>query len=322
MSNIAQGERKGFVGASEVASLFSLDLREGGQKVYETRFELWARKSGTLGAAGDFKGNERTMWGNHLEAGIAAGCASRFGWNVQNVHRYLLHPEVDRMGCSPDFEIVNHPLGPAWLEIKNVDRMVYNSWPLVENADDPDFVCQAGMSYHHKRREPPLRLQLQVQHQMACSRRYWSVLAMLVGGNELVAIPYPRVDVTIARIEAEIPIFWAEVDTGMPPPVDWAADARTIGRLYGYADPLKVRDFRSDIALLTLAREYHRLGEEIRERDARRAELKAQILSRIGDAAKVFLGEGFTISAPMVEGREINYFRKPYRTFRINRKRR
>lgn len=320
MSNIAIEERRGFVGASEVASLFSLDLKERGHRVYETRYELWARKSGLIEST--FKGNERSDAGIHLEAGIASLCAKRFGWNIQNARRYIHHHDVDRMGASPDYEIVAHPFGPAWLEIKNVDRSIYNSWPRVEGADDREFVEATGLEYQHKRREPPLRLQLQVQHQLACSSRSWAVLAILVGGNELVAIPYPRVDITIRRIEEEVPLFWAEVDTGMPPPIDWSADARTVSRLYGYSDPLKVRNFRSDQALLAKAREHHRLGMEIRSREDRREVLKAQMLERIGDAAKVLLGDGFSISAGMVDGREVNYYRDPYRQFRVSQRRR
>ncbi len=319
MSNLDQAGRRGFVGASEVASLFSLDLHEAGEKVYSTRFELWAQKSGLLESG--FKGNERTRWGQRLEAGIAAGCAEEYGWTVRNARRYVLHPGVDRMGCSPDYEIISHPLGPAWLELKNVDRMIYNGWPLVEEADDEDFVAEAGLPYLHKRREPPLRLQLQLQHQLACSTRTWGVLALLVGGNELIPIPYPRVETTISRIEEEVPLFWAECDNETPPPVDWSADAGTIARLYGSADPRKILVRRGDFELLALAKEHHALGAEARELGGRREVLKAKILTRIEDACKVFLAEGYSISASEVAGREMSYFRDDYRDFRVNRKR-
>ena len=319
MSNITGEERRRFVGASEAASLFSTGLYEAGEKVYATRFELWAQKSGLIDD--DFAMTERMEWGNLLERGIAEGCAERFGWTIRYVDRYITHPTVDRMGCSPDFEVVNHPLGPGWLEIKNVDRYIYNSWPLVSETDDEEFCQQVGVPYLAKRREPPLRLQLQVQHQLACApNRQWAVLAILVGGNELVAIPYPRVPVSIARIEREVPMFWAEVDHEIPPPVDWEADAGTVARLYGYADELKVRNMTSDIETLELAREFRRLGGEIRDREKRRDVLKARMLERIGDAAKVNLPERFSISAPMVDGKEISYWRKPYRYFSVNQR--
>lgn len=321
MSNLPQGQRRQFVGASEAGSLFSLDLLEAGEKVYETRYELWARKSGKL-PRGKTE-HERMEWGQRLEAGIARGFAARFGLRVRKVRRYVRHPTVDGMGCSPDYEIVGHPLGPGVLEIKNVDRSVYRDWPRVEDADDPDFVRSTGVEVPRRRREPPLRLQLQVQHQLACyPRRRWGVLAMLVGGNELVPVVYPRVEIAVRRIEEEVPLFWAEVDSGVAPPIHWSADAGTVAKLYGHADARKVLNARGDAELLVWAREHHELGRGLSDASDRREVLKAKMLQRVGEASKVYLAQGYTIHAPRVSGREVHYHQDPYRQFRVHQRKR
>lgn len=320
MSNIPKAERRRFVGASEIASVFSMNLHEAGEKTYETRYELWARKSGKL--KGDFADNDRTLWGRHLESGIAAGMAEMYGWDVIPRDDYVMHDTVDRMGCSPDFGVTSHPCGDGLIEIKNVDGLIYRQWPRVEEADDRSFVEELGIRYHAKRREPPLRLQLQLQHQLACTGLDWGVLAMLVGGNDLVTVPYPRVQSTIDRIEAEVPIFWAEVDTGVGPPIDWAADFETVARLHGYADPLKVANLRSDQQMLGWARDYQQASADKKDAEGRRSVAKAKMLDKIGDAHKAFLPDGFSISAGEVAEKEISYVRKGYRNFRLNQKKR
>lgn len=317
MSNISQVQRQQFVGSSEVASLFSVDLNEMGQKAYETRYELWARKSGLVKR--DFAGNNRTRWGTRMEGTIARGFAEDHGFKVRNARRYVLHPEVDRMGASPDYEIVSHPLGPAWAEIKAVDRLVYLSWPEVEEIDDRDFVAETGLPYLHKRREPPLRLQLQVQSQLACApSKKWAVLVILVGGNELVPIPYPRVESSIQSIEEEVPAFWAEVDSGIAPPIDWSADHATVVRLHGYSDPDKFVDLSGDAEAFDLAQEHCEASRIRKEADEVQKITKAKLLERVGDASRARLMGGYSISSWNVSESDISYTRKGYRAARVN----
>lgn len=322
MSNIPQQERKRFVGSSEVASLFSLDLFEGGERVYETRYELHMRKRGLLDK--DLRGgaSERARWGNRLEAAMAAGFAEDHGFKVRRVRRYLRHPRVDGMGASLDYEVVAHPLGPGDLELKNVDRSVFLDWPEVEGADDPAFVAATGLPYLERRRDPPLRMQLQLQHQLACDGRAWGIIAPLVGGNKQVPIPYPRVPAVVEMLEREVGLFWAEVDAEVPPPPDWRLDAAAVARVHGYADQLRVLNARGDRELLALAHQYRALGERSRRLEARREVLKAQMLERIGDARKALLADGYTISAGMVPGREVNHWRRPHRGFQVNKRKR
>jgi predicted phage-related endonuclease len=317
MSNIAIEDRAGYIGASEVASLFNSDLLEAGEKAFASRLEMWGMKSGLLEPS--FKGSERADWGIYLEDGIAKGCAERYGWTVHSVHRYFKHPAIERFGASPDFEIVAHGnLGPGLVELKNVDGAVYRKWPEVSGVDDPQFYEAAGLPYLETRREPPLRLQLQVQAQLACApTKQWATLSMLVGGNHLVTIPYRRIPEMIAAIEAEVPMFWAEVDSGIPPSPDWEVDAKTVMALYNWAEKEKSIDLRHHAEIGYLAAEYAKLGARGKEIDGQRDVLKAQMLQIIGDAAKAYLPGGATVSAGMVKAGDVSYHRAAYRGFRV-----
>src|SRR6476661_22352 len=147
--------RRRHIGSSEVAALFGLDERR-------TLFELWHQKAGNIQEP-DVSENDRVFWGTVLRPAIAQGIAERQRWKIRKTHRYIEHPSVPGMGASLDFEIYGHPRGAAPLEIKNVDWMVAKDWP---------------------EGRPPLRFELQVQHQLACLPSHpWAVLGVLVGGN-------------------------------------------------------------------------------------------------------------------------------------------
>jgi predicted phage-related endonuclease len=306
------------VGGSEIASLFSVDINELGEKTYETRYELWHRKAGLLEQRSEE--NERMFWGRYQEAGIAAGLRVKLGWNIRKVRRYIVHPRIEGMAASLDYEVLGHPLGPGVVEIKAVDDRVYREWPEVEDLDDPGFVDAVGVPYVAKRREPPLRLQLQPQHQLACTGRQWALLAILVGGNKLVPIPYPRVETTIARIEAEVPAFWQSIAAGEPPPIDWAADSDTVSRLYGEADRAKTLDLRRDDEARALALAYVELRDRRDEAEQEREKVKARLLMKIGDANRAILGRGLSITAPTVRGGHVSYERKPHRSLTVHQK--
>ena len=318
MSAIAIEERRKWVGASEVGSVFSVDLKELGQHAYSSRYTLHMLKRGLIEP--DSSDNERMFWGRKLEAGIGAGLAEKTGWDVQKFDGYAVHPSVARFGASPDFQ-VNHPvLGPGVVDTKNVDRLVYRSWEEVEDMDDRVLMLKAGLKPAYQRRDPPLRLQLQVQSQIACTGFAWGGLAMLVGGNQLEIVLYQRSDEAIARIESEIPTFWAEVDAETPPPIDWEADINTVRQLTRNTVPGKTLDIRSDLVALKFAEEY--MAASVEEKKAKTAKdaAKLKLLERIGDAEKAWLPRQITVSAGAVAGAHIEYFREPYRNFRCTQK--
>lgn len=289
------------IGSSEVASLWSLDLHELGEKVYMTRYELWAVKSGLIERPDS--DSERLFWGRHLEAGIGAGLAERLGLNVRKVRRYTPHPSVPGMGASLDFEAIGHRLGAGIIETKNVAEAVYRSWPEAPPEVDRDLGDRIGIPTVYQRREPPLRFQLQLQHQLACvPGRSWGILALLIGGNRLVPVPYPRESATIAAIESEVPRFWAQVDSGEPPEIDYSADAAIVGQLYGSVSDTARADLRGDLEATSEIERYLSATAAATAADEIRKEMRARILVRLGEAKRA-RWDGGTITSWTVAGR-------------------
>lgn len=263
------------VTSTESAALFGLSP-------YVTRFDLWHRKKS--GVVPEFETNDRMSWGNRLEAAIAYGIADEQGWQIQPMKDYRRLP-AERIGSSFDFEILNHPDGPAHLEIKNVDYLAYRDGWLVH--EDGDI-------------EAPAHIEMQIQHQMLVSGYSRTFIGALIGGNRGIIIERLRDEPVIAAIRSKIAEFWQSVDDGIEPPPLMPEDAEAVIRLNQYAEPGKIIDATGDekiaslVARLAEANKTKKLAEE----DADVA--KAELLIEIGDAEKVLL-QGYSISAGSVQ---------------------
>ncbi|MDF3019342.1 MAG: Bcep22 [Steroidobacteraceae bacterium] len=261
------------VTSTESAALF-------GESPYVTQFELYHRKRS--GEAAAFQSNDRMKWGNRLEAAIAAGIAEERGWQIRPMKEYMRLPD-ERIGSSFDFMILNHPDGPAHLEIKNVDYLAYRDGWLVEDDD-----VQA-----------PTHIEVQVQHQMLVSGFGRSFIGALIGGNREVVIERPRDEAVIAALRARIRQFWRDVDQGNEPAPVMPADAEAVIRMNQYAKPGKILDASSDADIAALVAEYKQAKFAADEADETAKVCKARLFEKIGDAEAV-LGQGWKISASMV----------------------
>jgi putative phage-type endonuclease len=273
------------INSTETAALFGLSP-------YMTEYELFHLKSGQ--ALNDFEGNERTKWGSRLEPAIAYGIAEDQGWDIRPMKEYMFDP-VRRMGSSFDFAIGDDGI----LEIKNVDGLQFkNGW----SVDGEDV-------------EAPPGIEIQVQHQLALSKKKFTYLGAFIGGNNVVLIRREPDPAIIAAIFDKIAQFWARVDAKQEPEPDFKRDAEFIQRLHSYAEPGKFYTGDRVAEIETMVHEYSRLGKEAKQIEEQRAALKARILMEIKDAEKV-RGEGFSVSAGMVGPARIEYDRKPFRDFR------
>lgn len=253
-------ERAKDVTSTEVAALYGLSP-------YLTEFELWHRKAtGVTEAPMD---SERMRWGQRLESAIAHGVAEDHGWQVAKRAVYTRLDDY-RLGASFDFEIHGDPRGPGLLEVKNVDGLVFREqWVMVNDA-----------------REAPEHIELQLQTQLEVSGFSWGCIVALVGGNEAHTLIRQRDEVIGRDIRARTRAFWQSVDAGTPPKPDFRRDAEFIIRqLRGRADAGKSVD--ADPELDNLIAVYQRQSAAQREAEANRDAVKAEILLRIGDAAKV-----------------------------------
>ena len=280
--------RRADVTSTEVGALFGISP-------YLTRFELWHQKrsSGVV----DVEPSERMQWGTRLQDAIAAGIGADRGWKIRRVNRYIRIREL-RMGASYDFEVVGDET--ANFEIKNVDGLVFRQ----EWEEHEDGAIEA-----------PPHIEIQVQHQMAVSGRDKAYLGVLIGGNRVVVLERTSDAAVIAAIELAVAEFWASVESGVAPEIDYARDAAFIASLYGHAEPGKVIESPDGVGDWVAA--YRAAGAEEKSAGLRKDEMKARILEKIGDAERV-LGDGFTISAGVVGPAEIAYTRDGYRGFRIH----
>lgn len=299
------------VSSTEVAALF-------GMSPYSTAFELATIKQGEL--PDEREGNERMSWGLRLQNAIARGIAGDYGVKVRAVNGYSTHSlQHARMGASFDYEIVgitddaiddDHIIlrdmweanGAGILEIKNVDWLVFKQWQGDEQL------------------EAPAHIELQVQHQLACIGRTWAAIGVLVGGNKLELLVRERDGEVQAAIARKCEKFWADLASGIMPPVELPADAEFIAKLYKYAEPGKVKDSQGDAEMTAILTAYKAASAAESAAKADKDTAKAKLLMKIGDAEKV-LADGFTVSAGVVAETEVPaYTRKAYRNVRVTAK--
>lgn len=289
------GLRTRDITSTECAALFGISP-------YITLFELWHRKRD--GSVVEIQASDRMKWGTRLQDSIALGLGEDHGLTVAKRPQYERLPDL-RLGASYDFTVMG-PAGDeeAILEVKNVDRYVAAEGWLTEGDDV----------------EAPPHIELQVQHQLLVSGLRYAYIGALVGGNRAVLIRRERAEDVIAGIKAKAAEFWASIAAGKAPEPDFERDAAYIKSLYQTVRPGTVLDATSDAELATLAAQYKDAKASV-DAAAKAVEgIKAQMLTRIGDAEKV-LGIGWSISAGIVKGAHIEAHDRPaYRAIRVNLK--
>jgi len=277
--------RKPLVTSTEVAALF-------GCSPWMTSFELWHIKHDKLPA--EFKENERMVWGTRLEKSIAEGVAEDEKFKIRKMDEFMFDLGK-RLGSSFDYAIDDDGL----LEIKNVDSLVFKDGWIVDGDN----------------LEAPVYIEIQVQNELLVSGRRYAKIAALVGGNRVVLIHRDRDEKVISAINTRVQQFWETVDNNIEPEPDFKRDAAFISKLYKYADPSKILDATGNELIKKLVVNYNKAGDAIKELEEEKDGYKAQLLTLIGDAAKV-QGDGFSISAGLIGPAPINYIRKGYRDFR------
>jgi putative phage-type endonuclease len=278
--------------STEAAALFGLSP-------YVTPFELWHRKK--AGNVVEMEPTERMKWGTRLQDSIAAGIAEDQKWKVERRPQYERLPEL-RLGASFDFTIVGGQESEGLLEIKNVDPLVLRDEWIVEDDEV----------------EAPPHIEMQVQHQLLVSGAPYAYIGALVGGNRAVLIRREPATEIFASIVGRAEAFWKSVDEGLAPKPDFSRDSQFIAKLYRNVKPGSVIDVGDDQEVTALAAAYKEAKAARDQAEAQREEVKARLLTKIGDAEKA-IGDGFSISASAIKDAEIKaYTRAGYRDFRVN----
>lgn len=258
-----------------------------GVSPYETPFELYHRKAGTI--ASGFKASERTEAGQFLEPAIAALIAHRESLTVEPLKGVYARVGAERMGSSFDYSISEDSLGlpdefqglgDGYGEVKNLDYLVFrDSW---ENT--------AGEI------QAPLHIELQLQYQMLVGGRAWGAIFVLVSGNTphiIYRLADPAVAAKLRRAAAD---FWAAVDAGTGPLPEYERDGEVLKRLYAKADPrAALPEEVLGRAMNAVAREVE-ASETIKAATADKETARAEIMDIMKSVELALLPDGSKIS--------------------------
>lgn len=279
-----------FITSTDAPALFN-------KSPYTSEFELFHTKKNKQVI--ELEENERMKWGSALEGAIGAQIAKDNNWDAKPMKDFM-HLKEHRVGSSFDFFVGKKGV----LEIKNVDRMAFNS----------QWIQGDGVVV------PPTHILIQAQVELLVSQRDFLNLGVLVGGNELHLIPVQPKPNFLEAVVLKTDEFWERVEKGKAPTPDFERDAKYIISLYNKASSEKVLDASENKEICDLVKDYNALSREISKLEKIKTATKAKLLVEIGDAEKAF-SDWFTISAGEVpEGKVESYIRKPYRSFRVNLK--
>lgn len=245
------------VGGSDIGALF-------GHSPYTTIFTLWHEKAGMV-AERDF-GNDRTEWGKRLEPAIAEGVAADMRWKLRKSREYHSNDACPGMGCTVDYDVVDHVDGPGIVEVKFVAE--YATW----KADWSD-------------KRAPVQFELQLQHQLACTGRTWGAIALFIGQTATLRIYERKADPrVVTEIHRRITAFWKSIADKQPPPVVGTPDEwQVLREIYPEIErgkTVRIEDERvSEVAQMFLyGQATRKSGDDIESK------AKVQLFAALGDA--------------------------------------
>lgn len=254
------------VGSSEIAALFGLSP-------YTTPFALWHDKAGS--AALPEPDNGRVDWGKLLEPAIAKGVSAEERWQLEARPVYCTADDVEGMGCTVDFHIVDHERGPGLVECKNVDWLIWkHDWT--------------------ETHAPP-HIEIQVQHQFAVTGYPWGAIAVLVGGNDLHIYERTPHAETVARLKERVAEFWQSIrERHAPEPFGVAAELDTLRAIYSPPDPKERIDLTGSPAAFEAARMFAWARGEVAFHQKTAEDARAKLHALIGKAGEIVI-PGFDI---------------------------
>lgn len=236
-----------------------------GASPYATPFEIYHAKKSGLQVP--FEKNERMKKGNRGEQYCAQEVSEKTGWPIRKISEYIRIPN-ERMGASFDYEIKHPQKGWGILEIKMVDFFQHK----IKFEDD----------------ECPPYMEIQFQHQLECADRYeWGMIAVFTGIYDYISYERDRDNEMGKNLRSIAKKFWADVDEGREPLVNFYRDHAVLDLLYKNAGGEAI-DATKDEELEAVLAKHVRLGKEIKLLDVERDAAKAEIHRRLGNTGGAF----------------------------------
>jgi putative phage-type endonuclease len=148
--------RSRFIGSSDISAIIGIDK-------YRTPYQVWAEK---VGAVTGFEGNRATRLGQILEPIVAEFFAEDTGCEVEIWRSRVTHEIHDMISCEPDYKCKD-PFDAVFkdgiLECKTGNYRLLSDW--------------------EKDGNPPDNYQIQVQWQLACTKKPWGFICGMLGNS-------------------------------------------------------------------------------------------------------------------------------------------
>jgi predicted phage-related endonuclease len=191
----------------------------------------------------------------------------RPGWQIVKATEYLRDVDV-RLGATPDFYIRTEDGRRGVLQTKVVEVSKYRKeWQ--ENG------------------APPLWISLQaLQESMLDGADFGAVGALAIGSWAFDCEVYEisRNEHAEKRIRQGAARFWADLDAGKVPELDYKRDGDIIAALYPMAEPGKVIDLSADNRMPELLGQRELQKTIAKEAKTTLEEIEAEIKAKLGDA--------------------------------------
>ncbi len=261
--------RRTMVGASDTAGIFGVGYAS------QSPLTIWASKRGIEEPEIPTAQLRRMNIGSKMEPIIAELFSEETGLETFDPGDFTIfrHGEIDWLGATLDrvSEDKGHMVP---VELKRVSGILRKDW----DADD----------------EPPLKFQVQCQHQMAVVGADWAYLVGLIGDDDLAVRKIERNQKFIDAMEARLAEFWQHVQSGTMPAVDESeATKAMLAHIWPWDSGLTV-SLPHDAS--EWDRELIELKEQQKTLESRRTFLENQIKSALGEAAIGLLPSGGSYS--------------------------
>ena len=248
--------RLSHINSTEAATLFDLNK-------YQSYFEMWHEKRRR--EIVNFGDNDRMKAGRFLEPSIAKLALDEIECNGSPFKQYLAQKEF-RLASSFDWKITSGKFNKWLMEVKNVDKWIYQK----EWQDDI----------------PPDHIEMQVQHQLAVSQRPGTILAVLVGGNDLKLIPREYDEKIAESIAQESMHFWQTLEEGKEPEPDFSRDSKYIIKMLD-KDGGEPYECHKNGELWRLLEKDNEFAEQEKFAKEQREHIKAAAFMIVGDACRI-----------------------------------
>lgn len=264
-----------------------------GVSPYKTLLQVWAEKTRLAPETIENSAMRRGRW---LEdAVIAAVREQQPEWSIAKPGVYLRDAER-RMGATPD-AVVN---GTDILQCKVVARPVF------------DDGWQDG---------PPLGYQLQTLAEamlMGAPRAWLAALVIDTFTADLKLFPVERHDKAERRIKMAVAQFWDDVEAGKMPTADYQRDGELMAALFRPDATREFIDLSGDNLLPVLLEERATISATIKDGEARKDAINAEIVDKLAGAPGARLG-GWKVTHTMTHRDEYTVPAKSFPTLRVTR---